>query len=214
MRDEDSPLEHAADVYRPFNRAESGMLRGFVLDARRLGRMKFFAQVPSRASWKVSEEGVSSNMTKPDDEALRAAITQFRQIYNPNEPHSFDKTIKLLKRSAHERNGPLRDAAITQLDGFIEAERHFLAGIGVGIVFDDGITQRSINPQTVLDAYFHGMYLHSGNDKSKLARQLDDLEPWGRLTLYSVMLGLRNVYWMTANVVDRVLRVGAILDTE
>lgn len=211
---DDSPLEYAADVYRPFNRAESDALRRFALDARRLGEMQFFKQVPSNASMIFDETGMSSTMTKPDDEALRAAITQFRQIYSRDEPHSFDKTIKLLKRSTHERNGPLRDAAMTQLDRFIEAERYALAGIGMGIVFDNGITQRSINPRTILDAYFHGVYLHSGNDKSELARQLDDLEPWGRFTFYTVMLGLRNVYWMTANVVDRVLRIDTLLDAD
>jgi hypothetical protein len=45
-----------------------------------------------------------------------------------------------------------------------------------------------------------------------LARRLDDLQPWPRYTLYSVMLVLRNVYWNAANAVDRVLATPELLD--
>ena len=63
-------------------------------------------------------------------------------------------------------------------------------------------------------AYFHGKYLHSGNPKSELARQLDELQPFPQMTLYSVMLKLRNVYWVAANVVDRILAAPDLLDAE
>ena len=82
----------------------------------------------------------------------------------------------------------------------------------MGIVFDGGDRQKSIAPAEIIDAYFHGFYLHSGNEKSKLARQLDELQPFPRYTLYSVMLVLRNVYWNAANAAERVVREPALLD--
>jgi hypothetical protein len=203
------------DVYRPFTRAESDVLRGFVAGVRRLGEMRFFKQVPKTAMLNIGGTAPHSDMEEPDDEDLSAAISQFRQIYNPHEPHSFSKAMKLLKKSAHERNGPLRSAAIADLDGHVDAAREALeAGIGIGIVFDEGSKQRDMDPSKILDAYFHGQYLHSGNEKSELARRLDDLPPFPRLTLYHVMLALRNVYWIAANAVDRVLAVPALLDTD
>jgi hypothetical protein len=124
--------------------------------------------------------------------------------------------MNLLKRTAHEKNGPLRNPAIAELDQHIQSERDALrAGIGMGIVFEDGSgNQRAIDTRTIIDVYFHGQYLHSGNPKSELARQLDDLQPWPRMTLYSVMLKLRNVYWIGANVVDRALAAADLLDAD
>ncbi len=154
-------------------------------------------------------------MDEPDDEAVRAAVTQFRQIYAHDEPHSFRKAMNLLKRSAHEHDGKQRTEAIALFEGHIEAERQALrAGIGVGIVFEHPEGQQSIDPRAIIDAYFHGLYLHSGNPKSELAHRLDELQPFARYTLYSVMLVLRNVYWNAANAVDRVLAASELLDAD
>jgi hypothetical protein len=84
-------------------------------------------------------------------------------------------------------------------------------GIGVGIVFESPDADQDIGPREIIDAYFHGYYLHSGNDKSDLAKRLDDLEPWPRFTLYTVMLRLHNVYWAAANAAERPLDVPALI---
>jgi hypothetical protein len=55
---------------------------------------------------------------------------------------------------------------------------------------------------------------HSGNPKSELAMTLDELQPWPRYTLYTVILRGRNVYWSAANVADRVLRVPELLNAD
>lgn len=87
-------LDDVIVVYRPFTKAKSRALRGFVQDARRLGSMRFFKEVPTRASLTFDNEsglGLIGTMQEPEDEALRAAITQFRQLYDHNEPRSFNK---------------------------------------------------------------------------------------------------------------------------
>jgi hypothetical protein len=211
-----SVLDSPAAIYRPFTIAETRLLRSFAEGARRLGRMRFWEEVPAQASISFdATTGLEETMTEPSDEALRAAITEFRQLYSPNEPHSFSKVIALLKRSAHECNGTQKAAALEALDEFIAAQRRAMAGIGMGIVLENATSgaRSDIDPAKVIDAYLHGHYLHSGNAKSNLARELDEIRVIARLTFYSVMLNLRNLYWMTANVIDRVLAVAALLDT-
>lgn len=181
-----SPLEQPGDIYRPFTHAESDVLRGFVQDVRRLGEMRFFSQVPRQASltWEAGQPW-RAEMEEPDDEAVRAAVTLFRQLYNHNEPGSFSAVFKLLKRSAHERGGPRRGEALAALDEHVTAAREAVnRGIRMGIVFDYGDRQQPITPRDIIDAYFHGHYLHARNDKSELASRLDDLQPWPRYTLY------------------------------
>ncbi len=207
-------LERPADIYRPFEPGETRLLRSYVEDVRRLGDMRFFEQVPHSAAMTFGEGVLAAHMEEPDDQDLRAAITQFRQIYSPNEPHSFQRAIKTLKRSVHEHGSPDRAEALAALNGHLASEREAHKAVGLGIVFEEGDQQRPIDTRTIIDAYFHGHYLHSGNPKSELARRLDDLQPWPRYTLYSTMLLLRNVYWNAANAVERVLRVPSLLAQE
>src|SRR5689334_6080494 len=108
-----SLLDAPKSIYRPFSRPESDVLRGFVENVRRLGTMRFFKEVPQQATQTIGDNGMLSKMDEPDDEAVRAAITQFRQIYDHNEPNSFQHAMKVLKQSVHELDGSDRKAAIT-----------------------------------------------------------------------------------------------------
>jgi len=206
-------LDRPQGAYRPFSRLESDLLRGFVENVRRLGQMQFFKEVPATATQRMKPDGWESEMREPDDEALRAAITQFRHVYAHNEPHSFQKAMNLLKRSAHEHGGSERDAVIELLEGHLEAERNAVKKAAVmGIVFERPSGTEAIDTRKIIDAYFHGYYLHSGNEKSALAKELDRLQPWPRYTMYRAMLLLLNVYWPAANAAQRVLDVPALND--
>jgi hypothetical protein len=211
--------EHVLDqgelIYRPFTRAESKQLRGFVDRARRLGHASLWKQTPRQVTIEFRPEtGLTSEMDAPDEEALEAAIARFRHVYNHNEPYSYKKAMNLLKRSVNDRGGDLRDAAIEALDAHMATERAIMRGettFGYVLKAPDGTT-RDIDPPTIFEAYFHGRYLHDGNEKSELANALEHGAPLTRYMLYTVMLELRNVYWQGANVVDRVLRVPDLLD--
>jgi len=177
--------------------------------------MQFFKEVPAMATQRMKPDGWESEMDEPDDESLRAAITQFRHIYAHNEPHSFQKAMNLLKRSAHEHDGPERDAVIKLLDSHLRAEKEAIRKAAVmGIVFERPTGSEKIDTRTIIDAYFHGHYLHSGNEKSALARELDRHQPWPRYTMYRAMLLLLNVYWPAANAAQRVLDASELLDTD
>lgn len=174
--------------------------------------MRFFKQVPrSFTLFAVGDEQPA--MDEPDKQDTRAAITLFRQIYTPSEPTSSAVVLNLLKRSAHEHDGPLRDAAITELKDLQAWSQETLdRGIGIGIVFDHGHAQERVSPEEILDAYFHGLYLHSGNDLRTTVERLEGIDPVPAFTLYNVMWDLCRVYYVVANVVDRVLGEPDLLD--
>ena len=202
------------DIYRPFSRQESDLLRGFVGSVRRLGQMRFFEEARKSASHRMKSGGRENVMEEPDDEALRAAITQFRHLYDHKEPHSFQNAMKLLKRSAHERGGAERDAAIELLDGHLEAERKAINEAGVmGIAFERPSGRDPIDTRRIIDAYFHGYYLHSGNEKTALAEKLDYLQPWPRYAMYNAMRLAGGVYRDAAGTVQHVLDVPELLDS-
>ena len=210
-----SVLDEPESIYRPFTPKEARVLRGFVDDVRHLGGMRFFKEVPQSAAQFFGAEGMTGMMEEPDDEAVRAAITRFRQIYNHIEPHSFDRAMKVLKRSVHDLGGPDTEAAFALLDGHLEAAREAVKrGVGMGIEFETPEGQESISNREIIDAYFHGHYLHSGNKKSELAKRLDALQPWPKYTLYTIMLRLHNVYWQAANAAERPLSHPSLLTDE
>ncbi|HEX3804789.1 MAG TPA: hypothetical protein VHV75_18335 [Solirubrobacteraceae bacterium] len=197
------PLERPADIYGPFTAAERTTLMTFVADVRRLGKMRFFDQVPRSASLNWGAEGPQATMDEPDDEAVRAVVSAFRQIYASDEPTSAARTLSILKRSVRARSGADQaDAleAIRDLKMWLNEILDY--GIGMGISFDDGQHQDRVDAKRILDTYFHGKYLHSGNAKAALARRLDNLEPWPRYTLYRVMWKLARAYWIIANVAE------------
>lgn len=210
-----TPLASPSEVYRPFSVSESELLRGFVSSVRRLGRMRFFEQLPKTASQHWDDEGICGEMQEPDDEAVQAAIGAFRPIYKRNEPQSAAAILNLLKRSVRGRDGAKRKEALAAIASFAEWQQHELkAGIGLGIRFEYPTREERVDPAKILDAYFHGQYLHNANDKSKLARRLDDLDPWPRYTLYTVMGRLTRVYWVIANVVELILKEPALVDAQ
>jgi hypothetical protein len=210
---ESPPLERPAEIYRPFTDEEREVLSTFVANVRHLAKMRFFEQVPNSASVTHDARGARADMAEPDDEAVRAAVTAFRQIYTESEPTSAAATLNLLKRSVRARSGPNRDEALAAIRELRDWLQELLnCGIGLGIVFDNGTRQRQIDPRTILDTYFHGHYLHSGNEKSQLARLLDGLEPWARYTLYSVMWKLTQAYYVIANGAELALQTPVAAD--
>jgi hypothetical protein len=204
------PLDRPADIYRPFTDEEREVLSAYVANVRDLGTMRFYEQIPRNASFTWDGKGAHVDMAEPDPQDLRAAVAAFRQIYTHTEPTSAVRVLNILKRSIRGRNAPRRDEALAALKELREWPGEILdRGIGLGIAFDNGKTAQGIDPRKILDAYFHGQYIHSGNQKTKLAKQLDDLQPWPRYTLYTVMGQLTQAYWVIANVAELALKTPA-----
>jgi hypothetical protein len=150
----ESPLAKPLEAYRPFTRQESRTLREYVANVRELASMRFFEQVPHQFT--VASDTPFS-MEEADTEAVRAAVALLRQLYTPSEPTSSAVVLNIPKKSAHERAGPMREEAIKELRDLASWTREIVAaGTGIGVVFDDGDSQRNVKPAEILDADFHG----------------------------------------------------------
>ncbi len=176
--------------------------------------MRFFDQVPSQFTAFGGADGATATMVEPDRQDARAAVALFRQIYTPSEPTSAAVVLNVLKRSAAARDGPLRDPAIAELKSLRTWTTDLLAaGTGIGVSVYSGDVEKSISPAQILDAYFHGDYLHSGNARREMVERLDDVGV-PRFEFYNVLRELTKVYYVVANVVDRVLAVPELLDVD
>lgn len=201
-------LARTADVFRPFSETELEVLRGFVAHVQRLAGMRFFDQVPETAAIKASATGLTTTMAEPDDEDFRAAITQFRQVYNHNEPLSFRRALEVMKRSVNERDSQLRSEAMRELQTLESSEKTILRdGFGLAIELN-GERQ---TPRAIIDAYFNGRYLHSDPRKVQRAQLLDAIGPFGRFTLYATVDRVTTrVYWPAAVASGWILSAGSV----
>src|SRR5437763_976670 len=109
------PLDRPADIYQPFTDEERDVLGAYLTNVRNLGQMSFYKQIPDKASLTWAGAGVLPEMDEPNDEAVRAAVTTFRQIYTPTEPSSAAVVLNILKRSIRARNAPERDEALAAI---------------------------------------------------------------------------------------------------
>jgi hypothetical protein len=123
--------------------------------------------------------------------------------------------LNLLKASVNDHAGPHRQAALDEVRDLGRWTKELLtAGIGIGIIFEHGDRQQSVSTEEILEAYFHGRYLHSLNDQSDMVDRLDDLDALPRFTLYNVMRNLTRAYFVIANVIDLILAVPELLDAD
>jgi hypothetical protein len=118
--------------------------------------MSFFDQVPKSASITYDQNGTKSEMEEPDDEAVRAAITAFRQIYTKSEPTSAAVALNVLERSIRARKGPQQAQARAAIKELRDSLNEIVdRGIGLGIVFERPSGSDPVPPLKILDTYFH-----------------------------------------------------------
>jgi hypothetical protein len=158
----------------------------------RCGSSSGCPRAPRRRSTRA---GCAARWTSPTTKPSAPRSPPFVRSTTATSRQSPKKILDLLSASVHERNSPERDEAIAALRGPPQWTKDALArGIGFGIVCVDNHQQRAVDPEAILDAYFHGHYLHSGNDLAEDVRRLDALGPWARYTLYNVVRELTKAY--------------------
>jgi hypothetical protein len=213
----DSVLRLAAEIYSPFDARESRRLRTYVADVEELVGSTFFQ--PSEQKLTVSSEiggPLQTTLAYPGEEAVRAVVGLFRQLYAHHEPTSYHQIFKLLSRHAHNRESEHRDTATAELRALRDWEKEALkptmaltwqhARADGSIEFEEDLT-----PEVLIDLFLHGKYLHKGNAKS------DKLDAWplahvAQDSFFGAMTTLSHVYWVGHNVVAEVLKVPALLD--
>jgi hypothetical protein len=212
----DSPLSHAAEVYAAFDRTETHRLCQYVADVEELVTSSFFAAGNHSVTISGStDESLTTTLTYPGEEAVRAVVGIFRQLYLHHEPTSYHQILKLLGRHVHERDSSLRDAATAALRELRDWEKEVLKPkIALSMehgAADGSSVQEDLTPAVLIDLFLHGKYLHKGNEKS------DKLAAWplahlAQHTFMGTMVDLSQVYWVGANVVREVLKVPALVD--
>lgn len=172
-----SILVQAHAIYEPFDQRETGRLRGYVEDVEELISSRFFGEGTLSLSISIETGGsVTSTLQYPGEEALRAVVGLFRQLYNHHEPTSYHQILKLL--SCHVlRDSEHRRAAVGELREFRDAEKEALKPKlaldlrEVSPTGDDS-KERSYTPAVLIDLFLHGKYLHKGNGEVRPARRL------------------------------------------
>lgn len=117
----DSVLRLADEIYSPFDIRETRRLRDYVSDAGELVGSAFFQPGEQKLTLSAEMGGpLQSTLVYPGEEAVRAVVALFRQLYNHHEPTSYHQIIKLLSCHAHERGSQHRDAAVAELKALRE----------------------------------------------------------------------------------------------
>lgn len=215
-RGTDSVLRLAAVIYTPFDAQETRRLRGYIVDVEELVGSTFFQPGEQKLTLSAEMGGpLQSSLTYPGEEAVRAVVGLFRQLYNHHEPTSFHQILKLLSRHAHERGSEHRAAAVAELKALREWEKQALrptialkwqhARADGSIAYEEDLT-----PEVLIDLFLHGRYLHKGNAKS------DKLDAWPyahllQQSFFGAMIALSQVYWLGRNVVDQVVTAPSLV---
>jgi hypothetical protein len=212
----DDVLALASEIYSPFDRQESRRLRQYVADVEEFVGSRFFdsGEQSVTVSW---EQGgpLKSEIVYPGEEAVRAVVGLFRQLYSPGEPTSFISIMKLLSSHVHTRDSVYRDAALSDLKELRKWPQEELRP-HVGMTMrtrraDASIEVENYTPTLLIDLFLHGKYLHKGNEKS------DRLEAWplanvAQQVFLTSMWILAKIFYTGANVVREVLAVPDLLD--
>jgi hypothetical protein len=198
----ESPLERAAEIYAPFDAGETARLRQYVEDVQDLAASSFFKNPGQKVtlSWSDDDRTLRTELDYAGEEAVRAVVPLFRQLYNPTEPTSYVQVLKLLSRHVKARESALQADAIEALRDLRRGQQQILTQPMGQIVMN----AEELTPAALVDLFLHGHYLHKGNEKSEKLAQwpVTDLL---RHSFFTTMLQLRNLYWIGRNVVLRVL---------
>jgi hypothetical protein len=214
----DSVLRLAAEIYSPFDAGEARRLRTYVADVEELVGSTFFQPGEHKLTLSAEMGGpLQSTLAYPGEEAVRAVVGLFRQLYNHHELTSYHQILKLLSRHAHERDSQYRDAAVAELKALRDWEKDALrptialkwqhARPDGSIAYEEELT-----PEVLIDLFLHGKYLHKGNEKS------DKLDAWplahvAQQVFFSAMTSLSQVYWVGRNVVVEALNASELFTT-
>ncbi|HEV3000031.1 MAG TPA: hypothetical protein VGW75_04755 [Solirubrobacteraceae bacterium] len=211
-------MEHASVIYSPFSVVETARLRQFVADVEELAASTFFENPGGKITIRAGiDQTLTTQFNYAGEEAVRAVVGLFRQLYSHNEPTSFHAICQLLADHVRERGSELMREALDALNEYRELERRILKGEGEIAMqmtrrHTDGTeTTERLTPRLLIDLFLHGHYLHKGNAKS------DKLAQWpipdmAKHVFFGAITRLRNLWWAGRNAVRRILSCPELLN--
>jgi hypothetical protein len=204
----DSPLRYPTEIYAPFNEGDAARLRTYVRLVDDLVGSSFFeaAKDMSLTIGAEMEGPASEELTYPGEEAVRAVVAPFRQLYNHREPSSYDAVLNLLSDHVHDRESSRQAEAQEALRDLKKWKREALRFQG----FAMNLNGWRPAPKDIIDLFFNGLYFHSDH---KQAGILDGGMPdaFLRFEFLMTVQTLARVFAVGRNVVRLVLDETAVL---
>jgi len=195
----DSPLEHPAEIYSPFDAEETRRLTTFADDVDSFVNSAFFKDLKLSLTVGAEELGpLGERLEYPGEEAVRAVAALFRSLYESGEHASFHATLNLLSRHVRERNPSSEQEVLDIFRGLKRWKAQALRPRGLRIA----INGQELLPRDLIELFLYGVYLHKDPEKVAL---LEQFAPVGILQLefLSTMQILSKLYGATAREVVR-----------
>lgn len=112
-------------------------------------------------AWEIRPSG-------PDQEAVKAVIGDFRQLWTDHRPTSAMSVLKILRGSAKRRGSAAGAELVSQLEVFRRRllERKSVDPGGKMLVEGEFGESREIAPEEIIDSWLNGEYLHDDLEKA------------------------------------------------
>jgi hypothetical protein len=166
VKHEASPLRYPAEIYAPFDEGEVFWLRTYVRLVTELTDSSFFNTAKDMSLTIGAETGspLSEELEYPGEEAVRAIVGPFRQLYNHNERSSFDAVLGILSHRVRERPSPRQRAALDDLRGLKKWKKQALRHQG----FAMNLSGWRPGPRDIIDLFFNALYFHPDHEKARV----------------------------------------------
>jgi hypothetical protein len=181
----------------PISRSERQELVRFVAQVERFSRSSFF-ETPGGKLTLSAKKGEAMQIEYPHagDEAVRAVMPVFRQLYTDTERGSAARAMKILKASAHTRATDEGRQLIQLLKDHGRGLREFRrSNAGLALLHNDV----DLDFGRVIDLWLNGDYMHFDEVKANV------ISAWPpeimQMQLHTALVGFRNGYWVLANLV-------------
>lgn len=212
-----------SDFFAPLTAAERTRLRRFLRKAAELAGSRFAASKPElRArilpgqteaggqAWEIVPSGA-------DQEAVKAASGDFRQLWTDSNRSSAASAMSILKNAAKRNGSDKSRKMIANLREFGEElkERGRTDPRGKVLTEADGGGSREMPPREIINLWLNGEYLHDDLDKAN-ELGLDEESAMAALTQFSLQSAIFDYisYWSAlAKLVRQVLEDPALAET-
>ena len=188
-----SALARPADVYTPFDQGEVRRLRRFVDRVDALGASAFIAHPGYRMKGTLVAAGVLENLRvdSPGEEAVRAVLPLFRELYTDSNPTSAMSALRVLDRRARTRGAPDSLAARNEIRTWRRSLRDRRDHDPYGVLLEEDRLGCSVEraPSYIIDLWFNGEYFHFDDEK---AGELGDNEPVTEMMRMSLHSAIRD----------------------
>jgi hypothetical protein len=201
-------LHHAAEAYTPFSDEEVRRLERFTDRVRALGNSSFFEHPGHRMKATFTQGYVFDvRVDSPGEEAVRAVMPLFRELYTDENPTSARAVLNILRRHARARGTVASKAVLREMESLRNALTERKQSDPRAAFLEEG-REGPRPPREIIDVWLNGEYFHFDEPKAvELAEGGGAVEPM-RMILHSAVRDFAQVWKHIA------VRVEAALDEE